>query len=143
MELRFGIGLGMVWDKKSLYWNCVKMGIFPILSSFLDEKPRKTKKRKQPKTSPEPGNPKKTKAIKPDKKIKRGSLTDSEKSSKNSQTIIKKKVKKTKRVLASSDEEESGKEMATDGVFLENIFHIYHNNIDGVKRASCMFNVMR
>ena len=86
----------------------------------LDEKPRKMKKRKQAKkTNPQLGDPKKTKEMKPQKKPKRPSLTDSEKSGDNSQHVLRKKVKKRKRVLASSDEESNEKETTSPGSFLQ------------------------
>ena len=47
---------------------------------------------------------------------KRPSLTDSENGGENTQNSLKKKVKKRKRVLTSSDEDESGrKEIDADG----------------------------
>ena len=83
------------------------------IGSETDEKRRKIKKRRQSKTSPDA---KKTNALKLEKKTKRPSLTESEKSSDTSQSVIaKKKVKRRKNVLASSDEESSGKDTTSHG----------------------------
>ncbi len=65
------------------------------------------------------GNTKKTKATKQGKKIKRPSFTDSEKSGESSQSVVKKKVKKRKIVLESSDEDDSPKDIAINGLFLQ------------------------
>ena len=76
--------------------------------SFLDVKPSKEskKKGKQDKTT--------KKGCKQMKK--RPSLTDSENGGENTQNSLKKRVKKRKRVLTSSDEDESGrKEIDADG----------------------------
>ena len=80
------------------------------------------KKRKQAKTSSELCKPKKMKTVKAEKKMKRPSLTDSEKSNENSQSEVKKKVKKRKRILPSSDEEDPGKDITNDG-----LSHIFPN----------------